>query len=156
MGNICNNFYKNSTLCFRVRQIISLFVARNKEKILQRRKHRWHYTYSLFLQLPSSIKNLYYKGKGYELLSLYFNRTEDPNAAMSVLIDEDNVMKIRRQRKSRLSHRITRTSRWNRLELKETKNGFKQIYGDTVYDSYLTIKWIFENYLIAVLIMSTK
>jgi hypothetical protein len=25
---------------------------------------------------------------------LYFNRTEDPNAAMSVLIDEDNVMKI--------------------------------------------------------------
>jgi hypothetical protein len=30
--------------------------------------------------LHPSIKNLYYKGKGYELLSLYFNRTEDPNA----------------------------------------------------------------------------
>ena len=30
--------------------------------------------------LNPSIKNLYYKGKGYELLSLYFNRTEDPNA----------------------------------------------------------------------------
>jgi hypothetical protein len=30
--------------------------------------------------LHPSNKNLYYKGKGYELLSLYFNRTEDPNA----------------------------------------------------------------------------
>jgi hypothetical protein len=32
--------------------------------------------------------------KGYELLSLYFNRIEDPNGNGSV-IDEDNVMKIR-------------------------------------------------------------
>ena len=30
--------------------------------------------------LNPSIKNLYYKGKGYELLSLFFNRNEDPNA----------------------------------------------------------------------------
>jgi hypothetical protein len=29
-------------------------------------------------------------------MSLYFNRTEDPNGTMSVLIDEDNVMKIRK------------------------------------------------------------
>ena len=40
--------------------------------------------------LHPSIKNLYYKGKGYELLSLYFNRTEDPNAEQCpFLIDEE-------------------------------------------------------------------
>jgi hypothetical protein len=41
---------------------------------------------------------LYYKGKGYELLSCIF-QTEDPNAEQCpFLIDEDNVMKIRKQR----------------------------------------------------------
>src|SRR6476660_2330329 len=44
--------------------------------------------------LHPQIKNLYYKGKGYELLSLYFNRTEDASAEQCpFLIDEDNVMK---------------------------------------------------------------
>ena len=43
--------------------------------------------------LNPSIKNLYYKGKGYELLSLYFNRSEDPNAEQCpFLIDEENVL----------------------------------------------------------------
>src|SRR5690606_11552815 len=47
--------------------------------------------------LHNSIRNLYFKGKGYELLSLYFNRTEDPNAEQCpFLIDEENVLKIRR------------------------------------------------------------
>jgi hypothetical protein len=43
-----------------------------------------------FITLHPSIKNFVYKGKGYELLSLY-SWTEDPNR-MSVLIDEDNVI----------------------------------------------------------------
>ena len=43
--------------------------------------------------LSPSIKNLYYKGKGYELLSLFFNRSEDPNAEhCPFLIDEENVV----------------------------------------------------------------
>jgi hypothetical protein len=47
--------------------------------------------------LNPSIKNLYYKGKGYELLSLYFNRNEDPTAEQCpFLIDEDNVLKIKK------------------------------------------------------------
>ena len=47
--------------------------------------------------LNPSIKNLYYKGKGYELLSLFFNRNEDPNAEQCpFLVDEDNVLKIRK------------------------------------------------------------
>ena len=50
--------------------------------------------------LNPSIKNLYYKGKGYELLSLYFNRSEDPNAEQCpFLIDEENVLKIKKPKK---------------------------------------------------------
>src|SRR5690606_27890205 len=47
--------------------------------------------------LHQSIKKLYFKGKVYELLSLYFNRAEDPNAEQCpFLVDEDNVIKIRK------------------------------------------------------------
>jgi AraC-like DNA-binding protein len=33
------------------------------------------------------------------------------------------------------------------LNLKKLKMGFKQIYGDTVYGSFLTIKWTLLNLL---------
>jgi hypothetical protein len=33
-------------------------------------------------------------------------------------------------------------SRWNRLNLKKLKMGFKQIYGDTVYGFFIWLKWI--------------
>ena len=47
--------------------------------------------------LHSSIKNLYLKGKAYELLSLYFNRNEDADIEQCpFFIDEQNVLKIRK------------------------------------------------------------
>lgn len=89
--------------------------------------------------LNPSIKNLYYRGKGYELLSLYFNRTEDPNAEQCpFLIDEENVMKIR-QAKEIILYNISEPPGLQELadkvglNLKKLKMGFKQIYGDTVY-----------------------
>ena len=89
--------------------------------------------------LNPSIKNLYYRGKGYELLSLYFNRTEDPNAEQCpFLIDEENVMKIR-QAKEIILNNISEPPGLQELadkvglNLKKLKMGFKQIYGDTVY-----------------------
>jgi hypothetical protein len=55
--------------------------------------------------LNSIIKNLYYKGKGYELLSLYFNRNEDPNAEQCpFLIDEENVLKIKKAKEIMISN----------------------------------------------------
>jgi AraC-like DNA-binding protein len=89
--------------------------------------------------LNPSIKNLYYKGKGYELLSLYFNRSEDPNAEQCpFLIDEDNVMKIRRAKEIVIANMseppgLQELSDQVGLNLKKLKMGFKQIYGDTVY-----------------------
>lgn len=89
--------------------------------------------------LHPNIKNLYYKGKGYELLSLYFNRSEDPNAEQCpFLIDEDNVMKIRKAKEIVIANMaeppgLQELADQVGLNLKKLKMGFKQIYGDTVY-----------------------
>lgn len=89
--------------------------------------------------LHPSIKNLYYKGKSYELLSLYFNRSEDPDAEQCpFLIDEDNVMKIRKAKDIVIANMaeppgLQELADQVGLNLKKLKMGFKQIYGDTVY-----------------------
>ena len=89
--------------------------------------------------LHPSIKNLYYKGKGYELLSLYFNRTEDPDAEQCpFLIDEENVLKIRKAKDIIIANMaeppgLQELADQIGLNLKKLKVGFKQIYGDSVY-----------------------
>ena len=89
--------------------------------------------------LNASIKPLYFKGKAYELLSLYFNRAEDANIEQCpFLMDEANVIKIR-QAKDIVIARIAEPPSLQELadeiglSLKKLKEGFKQIYGDTVY-----------------------
>lgn len=89
--------------------------------------------------LNPNIKNLYYKAKGYELLSLYFNRTEDPNAEQCpFLVDEDNVLKIKKAKEIIIANMaeppgLQELADEIGLNLKKLKMGFKQIYGDTVY-----------------------
>ena len=89
--------------------------------------------------LNPSIKNLYYKGKGYELLSLFFNRNEDPNAEQCpFLIDEVNVLKIKKAKEIIIANMseppgLQELADEIGLNLKKLKMGFKQIYGDTVY-----------------------
>ncbi len=89
--------------------------------------------------LHPNIKNLYYKGKGYELLSLYFNRSEDPDAEQCpFLIDEENVMKIKKAKEIVIANMVEPPGLQELadqvgLNLKKLKMGFKQIYGDTVY-----------------------
>jgi AraC-like DNA-binding protein len=89
--------------------------------------------------LNPSIKNLYYKGKGYELLSLYFNRNEDQNAEQCPFLnDELNVLKIKKAKHIIITNMAEPPSLQELadeigLNLKKLKMGFKQIYGDTVY-----------------------
>jgi AraC-like DNA-binding protein len=92
-----------------------------------------------YYNLNPSIKNLYYKGKGYELLSLFFNRSEDPNAEQCpFLIDEENVLKIKKAKEIIIANMaeppgLQELADEIGLNLKKLKMGFKQIYGDTVY-----------------------
>lgn len=89
--------------------------------------------------LNPSIKNLYFKAKAYELLSLYFNRGEDINIEQCpFLIDEANVLKIRKAKDivvSRMAEppSLQELSDEIGLNLKKLKEGFKQIFGDTVF-----------------------
>lgn len=102
----------------------------------------------------SSIKNLYLKGKGYELLSLYFNRNEDPNAEhCPFLIDEENVSKIKRAKKIVISRMaeppgLQELADEVGLNLKKLKVGFKQIYGDSVYSYLFDYKMEFARRLL--------
>jgi AraC-like DNA-binding protein len=104
--------------------------------------------------LNPSIKNLYYKGKGYELLSLYFNRSEDPNAEQCpFLIDEDNVLKIKKAKAIVIANMaeppgLQELADEIGLNLKKLKMGFKQIYGDTVYGFLFDYKMDFARKLL--------
>ena len=89
--------------------------------------------------LNSTIKSLYFKGKAYELLSLYFNRGEEVNIEQCpFLVDDSNVVKIK-QAKDIMINRISEPPTLTELaaeidlSLKKLKEGFKQIYGTTVY-----------------------
>lgn len=94
----------------------------------------------LNFEVHSSIKTLYVKGKIYELLSLYFNKNEDSeNEKCPFLIDEHYVAKIRKAKDiiiDRMAEPPTlqELSSEIGLPLKKLKEGFKQIYGDTVFN----------------------
>ncbi len=89
--------------------------------------------------LNQSIKDLYFKGKAYELLSLYFNRSEDADIEQCpFLVDETNVIKIRKAKDIMISRMAEPPSLQELadevgLNLKKLKTGFKQIYGDSVF-----------------------
>jgi len=89
--------------------------------------------------LHPSIKNLYLKGKVYELISLYFNKTEEADLEQCpFLADEDNVRRIRMAKEIMISRMaepptLAELSQEIGLSLKKLKEGFKQIYGDSVY-----------------------
>ncbi|MGB5819953.1 MAG: AraC family transcriptional regulator [Saonia sp.] len=89
--------------------------------------------------LHPSIKELYIRGKVYELISLYFNKSEDADIEhCPFLIDEDNVKRIRQAKEIMISRMaepptLTELSEEIGLSLKKLKEGFKQIYGDSVF-----------------------
>ncbi len=89
--------------------------------------------------INSSIRNLYVKGKVYELLSLHFQKEENTEGQYCpFLVDEQNVLKIRKAKEIIISRMaeppsLQELSTEIGLSLKKLKEGFKQIYGDTVY-----------------------
>ncbi|MEO1012310.1 MAG: AraC family transcriptional regulator [Bacteroidota bacterium] len=89
--------------------------------------------------LHPSIKELYIHGKVYEIISLYFNKSTDTDVEQCpFLIDEDNVRRIRRAKEIIIAHMaepptLAELSKEIGLPLKKLKEGFKQIYGDSVY-----------------------
>lgn len=106
------------------------------------------------LNLAQSIKNLYFKAKSYELLSLYFNRTEDPDVEQCpFLSDEENINKIRKAKDIVIARMaeppsLQELSTEIGLSLKKLKEGFKQIYGDSVYSFLFDYKMEYARKLL--------
>lgn len=89
--------------------------------------------------LHSSVKKLYYKAKVYELLSLLFNKSEGTNdESCPFKADEEDTIKIK-QAKDILLKNMAEPPTLQELadevgiNIKKLKQGFKQVYGDTVY-----------------------
>ncbi len=104
--------------------------------------------------LNDAIKRLYFKGKSYELLSLYFNRPEDADVeACPFLVDEGNLRKIKLA-KDIVVKRLIDPPSLNELaleiglSLKKLKEGFKEVYGDTVYGYILEQKMEYARQLL--------
>ncbi len=96
--------------------------------------------------LHPSIRTLYIKGKIYELIALYFNRTGEADLEQCpFLADEDNVRRIKRAKDIILERMVEpptlqELSNEIGLSLKKLKEGFRQIYGDSVYGFLLDHK----------------
>ena len=105
--------------------------------------------------LHTSVRGLYFKAKAYEILSLYFNRPADIDVEQCpFLTDEENVDKIKKAKQiiiERMSEPPTlqELSDEISLPLNRLKEGFKQIYGDSVYSFLFDYKMEVARQLLA-------
>ncbi|AFL80800.1 DNA-binding domain-containing protein, AraC-type [Aequorivita sublithincola DSM 14238] len=105
--------------------------------------------------LHPTIKPLYFKAKAYELLSLYFNRPADADVEQCpFLADEDNVSKIKKAKQiiiSRMAEPPTLQQLADEINLpiNRLKEGFKQIYGDSVFSFLFDYKMEVARQLLA-------
>ncbi|TDQ29891.1 helix-turn-helix domain-containing protein [Tenacibaculum caenipelagi] len=108
----------------------------------------------LTAQSQSSMRDLYVKGKTYELLSLHFDSGENTTEEYCpFLVDDREVLKIRKAKDiiiSRMSEPPSLQDLSNEvgLNLKKLKEGFKQIYGDTVYSFLFDYKMDYARKLL--------
>lgn len=102
-------------------------------------------TQLLTTQLSESAQKLFYQGKFYELLSLYFSNRLPDTETCPFLNDEETVRKIKHAKEYLLKHmdappslkELAKTAALNEYQL---KMGFKEIYGNTVYGFLLDHK----------------
>lgn len=101
------------------------------------------------------VKPLYFKAKAYEILSLYFNRPTDVDIAQCpFLVDEENVAKIKRAKEIVISRMAEPPSLQEladevQLSLNRLKEGFKQVYGDSVFSFLFDYKMEVARQLLA-------
>jgi len=105
--------------------------------------------------LHPMVQALYFKAKVYELLSLYFNQPADVDVAKCpFLADDENVLKIKRAKEiiiARMSEPPTLglLAKEINLPINKLKEGFKQIYGDSVFSFLLDYKLEVARQLLA-------
>ncbi len=104
--------------------------------------------------LHSSLEKLYSKGKVYELISLYFHKSDSVGPQnCPFLEDEANVEKIQKAKQILIDSMaepptLSELSDQIHLPLQHLKDGFKHIYGETVFAYLLNYKMEFARKLL--------
>jgi AraC-like DNA-binding protein len=96
-------------------------------------------------QANNTLPMLYTKAKVYELLSLYFSKTQENNQSCPFLDTEENVEKIKKAKQIVISNIAEPPSLQELadevgLSLSKLKEGFKHIYGESVFNFLLDYK----------------
>lgn len=108
----------------------------------------------LNFNLNSSVKHIYLKGKIYELIALYFNKPDEVDVEQCpFLADEDTLRKIRKAKEIIIKNMteppsLQELSDEIGLSLKKLKEGFKEVYGDTVFGFLLDYKMDYARKLL--------
>ena len=90
-------------------------------------------------KIGDNVKSLYLKGKIFELLSVYFNSSANPDIDLCPFLSDDNNVKKIKNAKEIIIERMTDPpslidlSKEVEISVKNLKEGFKQVYGNTVY-----------------------
>ena len=98
------------------------------------------------LSVHESMHNLYLKAKVFELMSFYFNRSKEMDIEQCpFLVDDKNIKKIRLAKEIIISRMIeppslTVLASEVEISLKKLKEGFKQVYGASVFVFLLDYK----------------
>lgn len=123
--NIANKFYKEKKLAPMISVVLNQMVQQS---------------------VHQSMYKLYLRAKVFELMSLYFNKDKEMDIEQCpFLVDDKNIKKIRNAKEiiiSRMTEPPTLTDLATEVEisLKKLKEGFKQVYGASVYVFLLDYK----------------
>lgn len=96
--------------------------------------------------IGQTMYKLYLRGKIFELMSLYFNKSKELDVEQCpFLMDDQNIKKIRKAKEIIISKMIEpptliELAREVEISLKKLKEGFKQVYGTSVYAFLLDYK----------------
>lgn len=96
-------------------------------------------------QLSESASRLFYQGKAYEILSLYFSERKPDTESCPFLNDQETVRKIKHAKEHLLKHQdappsLKELAKFAGLNEYQLKAGFKEIYGNSVFGYLLDHK----------------
>jgi AraC-like DNA-binding protein len=103
-----------------------------------------------FFDKHNAMQDLYLKGKTYEILSLYFKQNNEDAHGCPFLENEENVDKIKNAKQIIISRMAEPPSMQELadeigLSLSKLKEGFKHIYGESVFNFLLDYKLEFAR-----------
>ena len=105
--------------------------------------------------MDSTMYTLYLRGKVFELMSLYFSKDKEMDVEQCpFLADDNNIKKIKLAKEIMISRMIepptlTELSNEVDISLKKLKQGFKQVYGSSVYSFLLDYKMLTSKRLLS-------